>query len=27
MLRVIHSTGDDVVVKSTYRIVQPTKHK
>jgi len=26
MLRVLHSTGGDVVLKSTYRIVQPTKH-
>ena len=24
MLRVLHSTGGDVVLKSTYRIVQPT---
>ena len=26
MLRVLHSTGGDVVLKATYRIVQPTKH-
>ena len=26
MLRVLHSTGGDVVLKSTNRIVQSTKH-
>ena len=26
MLRVLHSTGGDVVLKSTYRIILPTKH-
>ena len=26
MLRVLHSAGGDAVLKSTYRIVQPTKH-
>ena len=26
MIKVLHSTGGHVVLKSTYRFIQPTKH-